>query len=354
MPIIDAQRKHETVGAIRMGCKIKTDYKDKNGKPIYRPTKLDRFRITSPTRSKIEQVAARFGGEVKPWDGHYGPEWEVIISSDELPVFVPRQNIDPNYEYWTGKAKSRLCDGAVERKRGQACLCRQPNNHEHRFSKGICMLCGVDQSWSGPDHVHDFDVAGKCSVCGCGRICKPTTRLSLMIHGINGLGYWKLESHGFNAAMELPALAGVIGNLTDDDPLLAVLKMRFEERIRLTFVNGRETMQTFKFFVPSLNFFTLKPADLYAASYELAASSRAGLENPVFRGLSLEAPKSTEPALPTRDDVLGWVESADSLDELRETWSLAKQAGLLDQVVKTAIERRKVQLAEVVDAEIIE
>jgi len=177
-----------------------------------------------------------------------------------------------------------------------------------------------------------------------------------MIHGVSGLGYFKLESHGFNAAMELPAFAGVVGNLPDSEPLPAVLSMRFEERVRMVFVKGREVLQTFKFFVPDLDCFTLQPRDLYSASYQLAASSRAGIESPIFRGLALEVTeaKSSEPALPTRDDVLGWIESADSLDELREVWSLASQSKLLDQVVKDAVERRKVQLAEVVDAEIIE
>jgi len=356
MPIIDAQRRHATVGAIRMGCRVATTYKDKNGNPIMIPKKLDRFRITSPKKPLIEQVAERFGGEVNSWSGHYGPEWEVIISSEKLPVLVPRQKIDPNYEYWSGKAKSRLCDGGTERTRNQPCLCKQPNNHAHKFYKGVCSLCGLDQAWSGPDHEHDFDVAGKCSVCGCGRICKPTTRLSLMIHGVSGLGYFKLESHGFNAAMELPAFAGVVGNLPDSEPLPAVLSMRFEERVRMVFVKGREVLQTFKFFVPDLDCFTLQPRDLYSASYQLAASSRAGIESPIFRGLALEVAeaKSAEPALPTRDDVLGWVESADSLDELREVWSLANQSKLIDQVVKDAVERRHVQLSEIVDAEIIE
>lgn len=354
MPIIDAQRRHANVGAIRMGRKVATDYKDKSGKTIFRPAKLERFRVTSPNRDKVEQVAARFGGEVNPWDGHRGPEWEVIIASERLPVLIPRQRIDPNYEHWMGRAKSRLCDGAIERNRNQPCLCKRPNNHEHRFSKGACTLCGVDQSWSGPDHVHDFDVAGRCSVCGCGRICKPTTRLSLMIHGVDGLGYFKLESHGFNAAMELPAFAGVIGNLADDSPLPAVLRMRFEERVRMVFERGREVLKTFKFFVPDLDCFTLRPTDLYSASYELAASARAGLESPIFKGLSLEAPKSVEPALPTRDDVLGWIESAENLDELREAWNLAKQSGFLDKDIKRTIEGRHAQLSEVVDAEIIE
>lgn len=354
MPIIDAQRRHATRGAIRMGYKIKLDRLDKRGKPIFKPMKLERFRITSPEKETMEQVSALFGGEVKPWDGHRGVEWEVVISAEKLPVLIPRQHIDPNYEFWGNGVKLRLCDGGIERLRNQPCLCRQPGNHEHRFVKGACIMCGLDQEWHGPDHEHVFDSAGKCSVCGCGRLCKPTTRLSVMIHGVPGLGYFKLESHGFNAAIELPAFASVIGNLSDDSPLPAVLKMRYEERTRMVFVKGREVMQTFKFFVPDLNCFTLKPQDLYSASYQLAAAARAGLDSPIFRGLSLEAPKSADPALPTRDDVLGWVESSSDLDELREVWNLAKQSSLLDQTIKETIERRHAQLSEVVDAEIID
>ncbi|MGV2387185.1 MAG UNVERIFIED_CONTAM: hypothetical protein LOD86_18235, partial [Thermobifida fusca] len=53
------------------------------------------------------------------------------------------------------------------------------------------------------------------SPCICGpdpaaRPCKPTTRLSVVLADVEGVGVWRLESHGFYAAVELPAVAELL------------------------------------------------------------------------------------------------------------------------------------------------
>jgi len=53
------------------------------------------------------------------------------------------------------------------------------------------------------------------SPCICGpdpaaRLCKPTTRLSVVLADVEGVGVWRLESHGFYAAVELPAVAELL------------------------------------------------------------------------------------------------------------------------------------------------
>lgn len=354
MPLIDQQRRHATIGTIRMGQKVLTGKTDRNGKPSKKPVKLTTFRITSPNQDLIDQVAARFGGTVAAWDGHRGTEWETVTTTTKIPVLVPRQNIDPNYEFWGNGVKLRFCNGNTEKIRNKPCLCRTFGNHDHNWYNGRCMICSLPQTWKGEPHEHDFADRGSCTICGCGRICKPTTRLSVMIHGVAGLGYFKIESHGINAALELPALSELISTIPANTPLPGVLSMRYEERIRIVIKDGRETTQVHKFFVPDLLFPWLRPENLYAGSYAIAAAAKAGLDNPVFQGLALEAGKSTAAATPTRDDVVGWVRDADSMDALREVWQMAKDAGHLDDGMKGFIEERIAKLGNVVDAEIVE
>ncbi len=164
MPIADLQRRLTQIGVIRLGNKVLTGGVDRNGNPKSRPAKLDTFRMTSPSQTLIEAVAAEYGGTVQPWAGPSGPEFEVITTVRELPVLVPPQRIDPNYEAWGPGFRSRLCVGVRERLRNGPCLCRLGSN----------------------GHVHDF-VAGLCE-CGASRDCKPTVRVSVMRRKIPSIG----------------------------------------------------------------------------------------------------------------------------------------------------------------------
>jgi Recombination directionality factor-like len=348
MPIIDLQRRLLRTGAIRLGNKlVKKDSSgrpvlDRKGYPVMYPNKLDTFRITSPHREIADAVAERFGGQVLSWQGPKGPEWEVITTCTKLPVFVPKQIIDPNYEFWGNKIKVRFCDGTTERIRGVPCLCQRWDNHEHRYNQGRCQFCGLDQKWQGEPHVHEFD-QGECVICGCRRLCKPTIRVNVLIQGIPGIGVFKVESHGINAAIELPTLAEMISSTPI--PLPAILGMRFEERSRMTKAGEIEIR---KFYVPELRFPWATPELMFADSPQLERAARQSLPATVMLqaiGAAPELPDQADEATQlTREDILNLIITASKVDTIRGLWADASKADCLDVPMRRLLADRAKEL----------
>lgn len=167
MPIIDLQRRARELGRIRIGQVQPTS----NGRT--RPAKLDRFRITSASRHLLDRVAELYGGTVREWtpQGSNVQAWEVLTDATRLPVLVPPQPVTQWYELWSGGGCQRRCDGVREVLKDQPCIC-------------------------GPDPAD--------------RTCKPTTRLNVVLREVEGIGVFRLESHGYYAAVELPMAAELL------------------------------------------------------------------------------------------------------------------------------------------------
>lgn len=164
MPILTLQKRARELGRIRIGQVVA----GKNGKN--RPEKLDRFRLTSPSRPLLLKVAALYGGEVREWTPQNGgpQQYEVVTDAKRLPVMVPPQPVSQFYELWSGGGCVRRCDGERELLSEKPCLC-------------------------DPDPER--------------RECKPTTRLNVVLRDVEGIGVWRLESHGYYSAVELPEVA---------------------------------------------------------------------------------------------------------------------------------------------------
>lgn len=164
MSIRDLQAKMTEVGRIRTGWKDP----DKT-----QASKLETFRITSPSEAYINLIAELYGGEPQPWQPQNGGpgQFEVFTSSSELPVLVPRQKIDPWMEQWGAGVCMRRCDGV-----------------EMITPKPAACLCKIEQT---PKQ----------------RACKPTTRVNLELAEVPVLGWWRLDTHGWNAAARFHAIA---------------------------------------------------------------------------------------------------------------------------------------------------
>jgi hypothetical protein len=149
------------LGRIRLGEKRITK---RDGKEISFPSKLDRFRFTSRDKALIVRCAEAYGGTVEPWASDEGPQWQVISDATSIPVVVPRAELAFSqwFENWDGAVCRRRCDGYRDIVRDCPCTC-------------------VDRD----------------------RECLPTTRLSVILPGIKGMGVWRMESHGYNAAAEI-------------------------------------------------------------------------------------------------------------------------------------------------------
>lgn len=159
------------VGRIRLGTS--TPKTSRAGKAYNEPVRLERFRLTSKSRQLIEAAAAAYGGEPGTWtpQGTTTEQWEVIIEADSLPVIVPPEACSQFFEQWNGGTCVVRCTGLRELLKETPCVC-------------------------GPDPER--------------RACKPYTRLSLLLAELPGVGVWRLETHGYYAAAELPAVADLL------------------------------------------------------------------------------------------------------------------------------------------------
>lgn len=162
MGILDLQRRFHEVGRIRAGAKSERGA----------PTKLERWRLTSANRAALEAAAEVYGGEVRPWEGAPTPgQWELFTEADALDAVIP-PSAEPYslwYESWSGGGCDRRCDGVRDILNDAPCAC-------------------------DPEK----------------RICKPTLRVSVMLTRVPGLGVWRYESHGWNAAVELPTMLDLL------------------------------------------------------------------------------------------------------------------------------------------------
>lgn len=187
MPLLDLQRRAVELGRVRIGVKAPT------AKGGTRPAKLGVFRFTSRDEVAIRSIASLYGGEPRRWDdAPTDDQWEVITEAKEIPIAVPPgpQALSQWYEVWSGGGCQRRCDGVTEQMSGRACLC-------------------------GPDQAQ--------------RVCRPTTRVNIILPDVNGLGVWRLESKGWNSAHELGATAETLATVRAAGVIVPAV-LRLEQR----------------------------------------------------------------------------------------------------------------------------
>lgn len=302
MPIKQLQSRLTQVGVIRLGQQLIS----KNGKPY--PSKLETLRFTSPARSLIEAVAGLYGGEVKEWKASTGVQWEVITVTKEVAVLVPPQRIDPNLEHWGNGFRDRMCDGETEAIRNKPCF------------------CAAAQAAGQPFGPRD--------------ICKPTTRMSLMLAEIPSLGTWKVESHGWNAAAELPTLAASIESAPQPIPARLEVQIREKKIFDPTKPQAKQ-VESNVFGVPVLHFDWLTPAQAFGGQIGAAAQAALGGQ----QRAAIEAAKAESGRRKfTAEEYLQLVESAEEIDDTRELWTDASHDGVLTDEVKAALHERVAEI----------
>jgi hypothetical protein len=195
MSIIGMQRSLREIGRIRMG---KSRPSNSGGKI---PMRSETFILTSTDRNALEQAAKEYGGEVKPWEQPGKFVLETTVS--ELPLAVTRLVESQWYEAWSkGKCLTR-CDGQT---------IQGPTGSEYVGKPCVCAM-------KFPDQDKRNMAASK------GAACKVTTRIWFMLPNLPGLGTWRLESHGFYAASEMPMTLEFLRNALErgDQHLLNVI-----------------------------------------------------------------------------------------------------------------------------------
>lgn len=283
MPILDIQRRLAELGRIRIGQQTKT----RSGKLA--PEKLDRFRVTSPSRELVDAIAKLYGGTVQEWQPPRGAaQWEVVTEARSMPVLVPPQPVTQWYELWSGGGCQRRCDGLTEVLSDSPCVC-------------------------GPDPGD--------------RMCKPTTRLSVVLRDVPGaVGLWRLESHGFYAAVELPGMAELLAQTNG----YVSARLELDPRTALRQRDGKP--ETRHFVVPVLRPEVTTPAELVAGATASAALETA----PAMAAIGTAS--AVDDALVKLRRALRAVKTR---EQLRMLWDDVVDAGLGDEL--TADFQRRAQ-----------
>lgn len=284
MPIspIILQRRQAELGRIRLG------QKGDRGQP----QKLSTFRFTSPSEAYIAGIAELYGGTAQPWDNAGKAEFEVFTDAKSIPVIAVKGGLSQWMETWSGGGCTHRCDGEVSALTGDAC---DPNDRAHRAAK-------------------------------------PTTRLSVMLPELDAIGVFRLETHGWNAAAEIPAVAELAQYVGD----LVPAQLHLVERRAVR--DGR----TSRFVVPVLDL-RIGQARLREV---VAAKSGAELAGPapvaaLGAGQQPAQPEAGAPAIAAPvPDYRAAADAAGSLDEVRALWASANQAGHLDPELQAYLKAR--------------
>ena len=231
MPIIQIQRRMMELGRVRLGEKG----------PKGEPRKLSTLRFTSASRALLEAIAAQHGGNVSVWAG--APDegyFQVTTNATEIDIVLPPVFSDADgaptvaysqwFELWSGGGCQRRCDGVTEALSGKACLCETEAGEE--------------------------------------RTCKPTTRVSFMLPDIPGLGVWRLDSHGWNAATELPVTLEVLSQAAQANRFVPAV-LRLQNRTK------KADGQTRRFVVPVIDLKDISVKQLAAGEVPNAIAMNA-------------------------------------------------------------------------------
>lgn len=260
MPILDLQQRMMEKGRIRLGHKVTGV--TKAGKNYTRPAKLETFKLTSADEATVHDAADLYGGQVEPFNaGEYGVVTDTVALNV---ILVPGEMGWSQWrEMWGNKVCHRRCDGVRE-----------------TISDGPCQ-CPADP-------------AERAAQAAQGKACKDTTRLSVMLPDLPGLGLWRLESHGYYAATEL---AGTIAILSMLAPGTLVRGRLLAEQRSVTRIAPDGTVKTNNFVVPVLDLPDVRLSELVSPDGGVGVQ----LEAPTRRGLTpvpvAELPEGPRPSI---------------------------------------------------------
>lgn len=284
MPILDLQKRARELGRIRLGQKSATGF----------PEKLDRFRFTGHSQTLITKIAALYGGEVREWTPAGGTQqWEVVSDTARVPIMVPPQPVSQWYEFWTRAGCQHRCDGQ------RNVLTDEP--------------CDLNEQ---------LKVGSKTVNPHTEAIAKPTTRLNVVLRDVEGIGVWRVETHGFNAAIELPDVAEFLAQA--GGYVNGWLSLEQRTSIEQT----DQGPKTRHFLVPIIEV-DVTPAQLMAGHGRVAAPALAG------------GPVGSTPALAAAGpDYVALAADLTSVEEIKALWRQANEAGHMTQGLSDHLQQR--------------
>lgn len=259
MPILTLQREMRELGRIRTGVQVAS-----KGRTGTRPAKIETFRLTSDKRALLDAAAEIYRGTVEPWQSPNGPQWQLITTTDTLDILVPPgQSVEQWMEMWGGGGCLRRCNGITNVLDMSSCAC-------------------------------PADVEKRLELAADGRACKATTRLWVMLPALPDIGRWRLESHSYYAALELPGAAMVLERATREGNYIPAF-LRLQQR-----QTRRPGKPTLKYGIPIIEAPDLRTGQL-GLTTPIAGELGEGTP-PQLPGARPQRPVLPETALPESSD----------------------------------------------------
>ncbi|WP_245793616.1 hypothetical protein [Streptomyces pini] len=283
--------------------RIRTGYSRPNSDPNKRPipVKSKTFVLSSHSRDYVAAAAELYGGRVEEWTPQNTSiaQYRVITEATELRAILPTGDpLSQSYEMWSGGGCARRCDGEIEQKTRKPCLCRAQY--------------GDDWHLRPPTQV-----------------CRPTSRISVMLPDLPDLGVWRLESKSYYAA---DAMAGGLDLVLEASGGRSMMPVRMWIEQRTAVRDGKTKQFPVVMVVPSL------PKLRHALSGPI--STAAALDPSTLERPAIEAGQAAVP------DYADEARACRTADEVREVWRRARAAGHVDPKGDDELSRALMQIAE--------
>lgn len=215
--ILTMKRQAAELGRIRTG--YSRPHPDPSKRPI--PVKSKTFVLSSHSRDYVAAAAELYGGTVEPWtpQNQSIEQYRVITEATELRAILPAGDpLSQSYEMWSGGGCSRRCDGETEQLTRRPCLC----------------LAQYGEDW------HERSAR---------EVCKPTSRINVMLPDLPDLGVWRLETKSYYAADAMAGGVDIVLAASEGRTMMPV-RMWIEQRTAIR--NGKTKQYPVVMVVPSL------------------------------------------------------------------------------------------------------
>jgi hypothetical protein len=316
--ILTLQRQVRELGRLRAGLSVPSSTPGK-----LRPQSSPNWILTSPNRDYIDAAAAIWGGPVDLWQplGNGPKVWRVITERPRIPAILPPGDpLNQAYEMWSAGGCQRRCDGEIEQRTQQPCLCRA------QFGDDIHLVPSL-----GPDKKPQR--------------CQIHTRLSVFLPDLPDIGMWRVETHGYWPSVRITGYVEFIKGQVGTSVMVPI-GLGIEPRTKVT--DGK-TSHYVEIVVSLWNPVTF--GEIAASPQVLAIGGPADdrtIEAPPERPAIGAAPSNgTGVPEPVAADAVDWLArfaAASTMDELRDLWRQAGGANALDEDTRKAWHAKGMEL----------
>lgn len=188
--LLNMQRQVRELGRLRTG------YTGPRG-----PVRSKTWIVTSAQRECLDVAAELWGGTVERWTPQNGSDqqWKLTTERDTLEGFLPPGDpLTQANEMWNRGGATRRCNGEVESKSGQPCLCRAQFGEEY-YRRTVR------------------------------EVCKPYSQLNVMLLQLPDLGVWRHVTKSFYAAGEIAGMVDLIKAQVGVDVMVPI-RLRIDQR----------------------------------------------------------------------------------------------------------------------------